>query len=73
MALEMRDYVRRNEFFGLGLVFRMGINSGPVVAGVIDCKKFIYDLWGDAVNAAAAWSSMVKKVFSRLPVLPMSW
>lgn len=53
MTLEMRDYVRRNEFFGLRLVFRMGINSGPVVAGVIGCKKFIYDLWSDAVNTAS--------------------
>jgi class 3 adenylate cyclase len=32
---------------------RIGINSGPVTAGVIGTKKFIYDLWGDAVNLAA--------------------
>jgi class 3 adenylate cyclase len=31
---------------------RVGINTGPVVAGVIGRQKFIYDLWGDAVNAA---------------------
>lgn len=32
---------------------RVGINSGPVIAGVIGSKKFIYDVWGDAVNLAA--------------------
>jgi guanylate cyclase len=37
---------------GLGLQLRIGINSGPVVAGVIGRKRFLYDLWGDAVNVA---------------------
>jgi class 3 adenylate cyclase len=35
-----------------GLELRIGINSGPVVAGVIGRKRFLYDLWGDAVNVA---------------------
>ena len=35
------------------LQIRIGINTGPVVAGVIGIRKFIYDLWGDAVNVAA--------------------
>jgi class 3 adenylate cyclase len=32
---------------------RIGINTGPVVAGVVGTKKFAYDIWGDTVNVAA--------------------
>jgi class 3 adenylate cyclase len=38
---------------GESIHLRVGINSGPVVAGVIGRDKFIYDLWGDAVNVAS--------------------
>ncbi len=46
----MNGYTSEN---GYQIRFRVGIDCGPMVAGVIGRKKFIYDLWGDAVNTAA--------------------
>lgn len=58
MALEMREYVATHTFLhGLRLNFRIGINSGPMIAGVIGRRKFVYDVWGDAVNVASRMES----------------
>ena len=56
-ALRMQEFVESRTFRGEHLRFRIGINSGPIFAGVIGPKRVLYDLWGDAVNVASRMES----------------
>jgi adenylate cyclase len=58
LALDIRAHFERGVFLEEQPVHcRMGINSGPIMAGVIERKKISYNVWGDTVNTASRMQS----------------
>jgi adenylate cyclase len=57
LALSIRELAETRTFGDRQIRFRIGINSGPIVAGIIGTKKFSYDLWGNTVNIASRMES----------------
>jgi adenylate cyclase len=61
MALDLQQEIERfNRAYNTSIHLRIGISSGPVIAGVIGRRKFTYDLWGDTVNLACRLESLAQ-------------